>query len=121
MTSFGEFIKSRRIMLGVTLRQFCLKHGIDPGNYSKLERGLLTPPQDREKLEEYAKHLQLKKESTEWFEFFDLASAENGRIPDEFRQNREAISHLPLVFRTLRGERLSEEDLEKLRKKVLGD
>lgn len=119
--TFGDFIKNRRVALGLTLRQFCQKSELDPGNYSKLERGVLTPPQERELLEKYAKCLQLKDGSSEWFEFFDLAATGTGRIPDDVMQHKEAITHLPLIFRTIRGERLSKEELERLKKKVLGE
>ncbi len=48
--AFGEFFKAKRQALGLTLREFCLKHKLDPGNISRLERGLLAPPQGRERL-----------------------------------------------------------------------
>ena len=53
---FGKLFKERRMALGKTLRQFCREHGLDHGNISKLERGLLKPPTG-EKLAEYASHL----------------------------------------------------------------
>ena len=36
--TFGEFFKQKRIVLGMTLRQFCAENGLDPGNISKIER-----------------------------------------------------------------------------------
>jgi hypothetical protein len=30
--TFGTYFKERRIKLGLTLRQFCEKHSMDPGN-----------------------------------------------------------------------------------------
>ena len=51
---FGQYFKKMRQKRGLTLRKFCFKHGIDPGNISKLERGIISPPRSREKLEEYA-------------------------------------------------------------------
>ena len=47
MPAFGEFFKVKRQALGLTLREFCLKHKLDPGNLSRMERGLLAPPQNR--------------------------------------------------------------------------
>lgn len=41
---FGDFFKEKRIQKGFTLRGFCKAHGLDPGNISKLERGMLPPP-----------------------------------------------------------------------------
>ena len=45
MSRFGAFFKQKRLELGLSLRRFCLEHGLDPGNISKLERGRLAPPQ----------------------------------------------------------------------------
>ena len=52
--NFGELLKSLRVARRETLREFCDKHKLDPGNYSRLERGLFPPPQNEELLEKYA-------------------------------------------------------------------
>ena len=104
--------------LGLTLRKFCLEGALDPGNISRLERGLLSPPQDRNKLESYARLLKIEKESGQWYEFFDLAAAETGRIPHEIMQDRELAGKLPLLFRTLRGEKVPDEKLDELVRKL---
>ena len=118
---FGAFFKTKRTEQGATLRQFAGSHDLDPGNLSKMERGLLPPPQNTEKLEEYAKYLGIKKGSDDWYEFFDLAAAETGRIPDEILSDEEVMSHLPLLFRTFRGQKVSAEKLDKLIKKIKGE
>ena len=115
---FGEFFKKKRIELGKTLRQFCIENNLDPGNISKLERGILPPPTSEEKLEHYARCLKIKKGSDEWYEFFDLAHASAGRIPEEIVSDENLLSKLPLVFRTLRGQKLTREQLNKLAKKL---
>ncbi len=117
---FGKFFKELRIDLNKTLRQFCFENELDPGNISKLERGLLPPPQSREKLEEYAKLLKIKKGSDEWYTFFDLAAAETGRIPDDLMEEKEIEDKLPIFFRTLRGQKVPNEKLEELIKKLRG-
>ncbi len=117
---FGEFFKERRIALKKTLRQFCFENELDPGNISKLERGLLPPPQSREKLEEYAKLLKIAKGSDEWYTFFDLAAAETGRIPDDLMEEKKIEDKLPIFFRTLRGQKVPNEKLEELIKKLRG-
>ncbi len=114
--TFGACFKERRIGLGLTLRQFCGKHGIDPGNLSKIERGVLPPPKD-EILKRYARHLKLKEASDEWYEFFDLAAAESGRLPKELRE-KELVARMPMLFRTLRGKKLSKDKLDKLIKLI---
>ena len=118
--AFGEFFKAKRIALGLTLREFCFKHTLDPGNMSRLERGLLPPPEDRNVLERYAKCLNLKVGSDDWYTFFDLAAAAKGRIPAELMEDKEIVAKLPVVFRALRGKRLTDQDLDELVKKVKG-
>ena len=118
---FGEFFKAKRQALGLTLRNFCLKYKHDPGNMSRLERGILPPPQDREALEKYAKDLGLKSGSDDWYTFFDLAAAAKGRLPDELLEDEQLVAKLPLVFRTLRGKRLTSKQLDDLVKKVKGE
>src|SRR4030066_1245393 len=112
--TFGEFFKQKRIGLKKTLRQFCAENKLDPGNISKLERGLMPPPQGSDKLEEYASYLHIKKGSDDWYRFFDLARIEVGRIPDELLKNEAVVASLPILFRTLRGQKISEKKLEKL-------
>lgn len=111
---FGSYFKEMRIKRRLTLRQFCETFGFDPGNMSKLERGLLPPPQSREKLTQYAQSLGLRKGSSSWYEFFDLAAASRGKIPEEILANDKLVKKLPVLFRTLRGERVPEEKLNEL-------
>jgi len=74
----------------------------------------MQPPQGSDKLEEYARYLQIKKGSDDWYSFFDLARIEAGRIPDELLKNESVVASLPILFRTLRGQKISEKKLEKL-------
>ena len=115
---FGEFFKAKRQALGLTLREFCLQHKLDPGNISRLERGLLPPPQGRDRLEEYAKCLVLKKGNRAWQAFFDLAAVSKGRIPAELMEDEDLVAKLPLIFRALQGKRFSNQQLDDLVKKI---
>ena len=110
---FGRFFKEKRRALGLSLREFCRKHNVDAGNLSKIERGIWTP-EGRETLEKYARMLDIREGSDDWLTFFDLAAASRGRIPDEMLENEQVVRALPLMFRTLRKEKVSEEDLAKL-------
>jgi len=112
--TFGHFFKTLRLRTGVSLRQFCLDHSLDPGNISKIERGLAFPPQSRGKLEEYAQYLDIEKDSEDWYDFFDYAAASTGRIPADVMNDEELVKKLPVVFRTLRGQKLTTEQLESL-------
>jgi transcriptional regulator with XRE-family HTH domain len=106
---FGEFFKSKRIQLGLSLREFCKVHGLDPGNLSRLERGLSKPPEARDKLEAYATFLKIKRGTDDWYQFFDLAAACKGEIPEEFIKDKELLENLPLIFRTFRNKKISRE------------
>lgn len=118
MGRFGDFFKEARIRQRITLREFCLKYGLDAGNVSKLERGVLTPPQDVQKLKEYARHLGIKEGTTEWHTFVDLASAETGRVPADILTDKESIARLPILFRTLRNKKLTKKVLKELIEKL---
>ncbi len=119
MGQFGEFLKAKRMALDKTLRQFCLENGLDPGNISRLERGLFPPPQ-HQKLEEYAKRLALKEGTDDWYQLFDLAAAEAGKIPQDILNDKQVVEKLPILFRTLRGTKSSDEKLNKLVRKIKG-
>ncbi len=116
--AFGNLMKKLRVAKGVTLREFCQANGFDPGNYSRLERGLFPPPQKEVLLEKYATALGLTRGADEWLEFFDLAAATRGEIPKDLLSDDELVGKLPVVFRTLRGSALSPEKLDDLIEKV---
>ncbi len=115
---FGELFKRLRIESGQTLRAFCLNHGFDPGNISKIERSRLAPPKSQQKLTGYAKALGLKKGSGEWQQFSDRAAAEQGQIPADLLDD-ELVAKLPVFFRALREiNGADEEDLRELAEKI---
>jgi len=110
--TFGEFFNIKRREIGQTLREFCRQNGFDVGNMSKLERDLLPPPQDREKLENYAKALKIKRGTDDWLKFFDLASIFGGRIPEDIMNDEKILTALPLLFRTIKDKSVTEKDLD---------
>lgn len=116
--SFGEFFKSLRKQKRITLREFCLKASADPANISRLERGAMPPPQDTEILERYAKALGVKAGSDDWYTFFDLAAADRGIIPRDLMADHEVVRMLPAFFRTLRGQKPTEEEMARLAEKI---
>ncbi len=111
---FGHFFKEMRLKTGISLRSFCLKHGLDAGNISKIERGIASPPQSRDILEKYAHCLNIKENSDDWYSFFDYAAASTGRIPSDVMDDKELVKNLPLIFRTLRNPKLTSDELKKL-------
>jgi transcriptional regulator with XRE-family HTH domain len=119
--TFGEFCKARRMEQKLTLRKFCEDNGYDPGNVSKIERGIFAPFQTEEKLEEYAKSLKLKKGSDDYIEFLNLAAAENRTFQPKNISSKAVISKLPILFRTLDNKNLTEEKLNQIIKIVQGE
>lgn len=111
---FGSYFKEMRAKSRITLREFCSNNGFDPGNISKIERGVVPPPKSADVLTKYAESLGLKKESEEWSEFFDRAAACSGMIPPDMMSNADLVSKLPLVFRALRGHEITDEQLKNL-------
>ena len=85
---------------------------------SKIERGKLPPPKKRDLLQRHARALELEEGTDEWLEFFDLASACAGRIPERIMSDEQLLTKLPLVFRTITGGRLTEEELRKLAEEI---
>lgn len=116
--NFGNFIKNLRMKKNQTLRNFCLEHGIDPGNHSKLERGILPPPKDEKKLKQLALSLGIREGSEDWKKYFDLALVGNGKIPDYIMEDKELVNKLPVFFRTIKGEKIDDEKLSKLIKLI---
>lgn len=116
--SFGEFFKQKRRELGLTLREFCRINGFDPGNISKIERGLLPAPQSKERRSAYARALGIKEGTDDWLEFCDLATTSVGKIPPDIASDAELMNALPVLFRSIRNKDLDTEDLEKLIKSI---
>jgi transcriptional regulator with XRE-family HTH domain len=116
--AFGEFVKARRLACGLTLRVFCENNGFDPGNVSRLERGLTQPPHDEKKLSEYGLALGLTAGTDDWQEFFDCAAAARGEIPRDLMADDQVVEKLPLLFRTLRGDPVRPERLDELVDKI---
>lgn len=117
-TAFGEYFRELRAKINMPLRQFCIVNGYDAGNISKLERGLMPPPTSDEKLRNYADALRLKQGSEEWITFFDLAAVARREIPEDIMADDELVRRLPLVFRTLRGQKVDEKHLDALVDKI---
>jgi transcriptional regulator with XRE-family HTH domain len=116
--NFGGFFKEKRRITGLTLREFCRTNGLDPGNISKIERGILAPPQSQEILAKYAAALSIKKGNDDWLMFHDLARTSAGKIPADIVSNERVMNALPVLFRTARKKTLDEKDLKNLLKSI---
>lgn len=112
--NFGDFFRSKRISLGFTLRSFCERYNYDPGNISRLERNILSPSVDLQKLQGYALALRIQRDSEEWTTFFDLAHTAKGLIPKDILKSPRVVSILPAFYRTARGKKLDKKKIEEL-------
>lgn len=112
--TFGDFFRTKRIAIGLTLRTFSERFGYDPGNISRLERNILSPSLDDEKLAGYAIALQIKNGSGEWVLFHDLAHTAKGTLPKDILRNKQILTLLPAFYRTARGEKLDKNKIKAL-------
>jgi len=110
--TFGSFFHEKRLNSKLSLRNFCSNNGFDPGNISKIERDIMPPPEKKEILEKYIRALQITPKSKEAEEFFDLASISNRKIPEGL--SKETVKLLPALCRKIEGQKLTEEEIEKL-------
>jgi len=106
-----------RIKKGMTLRRFCEEFSLDPGNISKLERGRLNPTDDEPTLKTYAHFLGLKEKTEDWQTFFDLAAIARNQLPSDLQES-DIVERLPVLFRTIRRKKLTDDELDKLIKKI---
>lgn len=109
--SFGCTVKELRIGQKKTLREFCIEHGHDPSNWSKIERGMNPPPRDEATLVQWAKELGLKLNTVAWKDFMYQAEVSRGSIPKEIMADETLLEKLPVFFRTIRGAELTEGQL----------
>lgn len=112
--TFGSFVRRLREERRVGLRQFCSTLEVDPSRWSKIERGVLQPPSDEQTLKAIAKLLLVKVNTDEWSQLKDLAVLGRGELPQDIMDDEELVGCLPLVFRTLRKEKPTREQLVNL-------
>ncbi len=87
--------------------------GIDPSNYSKIERGRLQPPPP-DKLGRYLHLLGIPGGSEDDKELRRLAAIGRGQIPPALLSDEQVMAKLPIFFRTLEGGPIDEALLEEL-------
>lgn len=115
---FGQFVKEERLEKGIGLREFCRRLGLDASNWSKVERGVLPPPQNETKLKRIASILGIHADSEKWQTMKDQASVDAGIIPKDLLSDEDVLKALPMFFRTIRSEKPTPEDLDKLIMKI---
>lgn len=109
--TFGTFLKDLRIKTGQTLRNFCKKHKVAPGTWSKLERDILPPPQGEE-LEHYSHLVGLKPNTPEWVTFFALAVIAQARVLSAHEKEQMVVNQLPAILPPQRDPKALDELIE---------
>lgn len=118
---FAEYLKQLRNELGLTLREFGTSKGYDAAYISRLENGILKAPSEPEKLKALAKAYELEPETTQWVEFHDLAAVNRSEIPEDLKDNPQVINFLPAFYRTIRNDKLNNEEVDKLLELIKGE
>lgn len=113
LQKFGKILKDLRIKKGVSLRKICQLTGYDPSNWSKIERGKISPPSDEKILHNWAKALSIENKN-EIQKFIDEATIAQGIIPTDILSGNNAVEFLPAFFRTLRNRKPTKEEIDRL-------
>lgn len=118
LLNFGEGLKKLRLSKDLTLRDICSVVNYDPSNWSKIERGVMAPPKDKEILKGWAKVLGLSIESKEYAKFIDEAMVAQGIIPVDILADDDVVRYLPAFFRTVRNKKPTKEEIDLLIKVI---
>lgn len=114
LQKFGKILKNLRINNEMSLREICKETGYDPSNWSKIERGIISPPAGEKILLKWAQILGLGQNKKELREFIDEAQVAQGIIPEDIMTSQNAVKALPAFFRTLRNEKPTKEEIDSL-------
>ena len=111
LEQFGKNLKELRISRNLSLREVCKLVSYDPSNWSKIERGVISPPSEKKTLVSWAKALGLGQDAKE---FVELAQVSQGIIPEDILSRKDAVKFLPAVFRTIRNEKPTKKEIDQL-------
>jgi len=114
LKKFGKILKCMRIEKELSLREICKLANYDPSNWSKIERGIISPPSKEKTLCKWARILGLSQKSKKFQEFIDRAKIAQGIIPQDILSRKGAVKCLPAFFRTLRNEKATKEEIDRL-------
>lgn len=113
LNKFGKTIKDLRIKKELSLREVCKLTGYDPSNWSKIERGKMSPPSSEKILNKWAKILGVKSKK-DIQGLIDGAMIAQGMIPKDVLSSGIIVENLPAFFRTLRNKKPTKEEVDKL-------
>jgi len=111
---WGEFVRSKRLEAGYGLRQFASLVGILPSNYNHMEKGRMSPPQDKARLDQIAEVLGMEDGSEDYHQLMDLAVAGKDKLPADVEAYAKQNELVPILLRTLENRKLSNEEFSRL-------
>ncbi|MFA5000189.1 MAG: helix-turn-helix transcriptional regulator [Patescibacteria group bacterium] len=113
---FGAQLNKLRAESDLSIREVCKLVSYDPSNWSKIERGLISPPSDEKALLTWAKALKVKKNDVQGF--LDNAQIAQGIIPDDILDRKEMLELMPAFFRVIRSKKSSKKEIDNLIKLI---
>lgn len=112
LKKFGSLLNDLRTENNLSIREVCKLVSYDPSNWSKIERGLISPPSDDKTLKLWAKMLKVTSDKIQ--EFIDDAKIAQGIIPDDILNKAEMLELMPAFFRTVRNKKPNKEEIDRL-------
>jgi len=110
---FGQMLKKLRIEKGLSLRHTCRLVNYDPSNWSKIERGKMSPPTNIKILQKWAKTLGISGKKEVQI-FIDKANLSQGIIPPDILLQDNIVDYLPAFFRTIRNKKPTKKEIDEL-------
>jgi len=120
LKKFCRILKELRIQKGLTLRKASRLADYDPSNWSKIERGEISPPADEKILRKWTNVLGISRDVKKNQEFIDKAKIARGIIPQDILSQKNAVEYLPAFFRTARNKKPTREEIDKLIELIRG-
>lgn len=112
LKKFGALLNRVRVENNLSIREVCKLVNYDPSNWSKIERGLISPPSEEKTLKSWAKAMKVEKDDVQ--SFIDNAKIAQGIIPDDILDKKAMLEFMPAFFRIVRKRRPGKEELEAL-------
>lgn len=110
--NFGTQIKDLRIRAGLTLRTFASRIGMDASNWSKIERGIIPPPNPEELIAKLSGIIPIDEAESE--SLLDLAALARKEVPGALLEDEALLAKMPAFFRAIKGREYTPEDMDKL-------
>lgn len=113
---FGDFIRNHRKARSITGRSAAHNADMLPSNFSKIEHGILNPPQDPTKLKKLAVAvgIDLEIDTEAAAKFFDLAAKANESTPVDIAEIISRDEAVPLLLRTIGNKRLTKSEIDQI-------